>query len=229
MPNVLTTNKSRPSYASPFLPSAHLPASARVVPRRPRARSTALLGGGGSCAAPPALRSLLPPRGGALEARRWAVATEGSRAGRGPRGAAMAEEVGALRQGAAGRGRARGIPACLGAAVGLRAARLEGTAWGRAGTRSGCGRGRQRALCAPVGAQSRSAQRCLAWVGSLAWDCCCRDPLGALPAVAAAASGGVFWASGKAEPGGDRDPEVNGRKMRPEGILARAATGAVES
>lgn len=40
----------------------------------------------------------------------------------------MAEEVGALQQGAAGRGRARGIPACLGAAVGLRAARLEGTA-----------------------------------------------------------------------------------------------------
>lgn len=84
------------------------------------------------------------------------------------------------------------------------------------------------ALCArPSGL--RAAPRSAAGVGSLAWDCCCRDPLGALPAGAAAASGGVFWASGKAEPGGDRDPEVNGRKMRPEGILARAATGAVAS
>lgn len=65
MPNVVTTNKSRPSYASPFLPSAHLPASARAVPRRPRARSTALLGGGGGlcCTPGPPLSPPSPGRG----------------------------------------------------------------------------------------------------------------------------------------------------------------------
>lgn len=123
----------------------------------------------------------------------------------------MAEQVGAVRDGAAGRGRARGIPACYGMAVGLGAARLDGTAWGR--QELGAAAGGLGARPSGLGAALRGA----AGVGSPSWDRCCRDPLGADPAGSAAAS---LWASGKAEPRGDRNAAVRGSKVQADGMLA---------